>query len=110
MTNGILTETPVQLDPPFPKFDTYNKNLSDDRFCDWLQGSADELWSLAPPEVGDPIYQQDLTLSSDPDQNCVAKFYTDTQTFYFTNASHYALQNLLQNVFTGNLVSALFSC
>ena len=32
-----------------------------------------------------------------------AKFYTDTETFYHTNATHYALQNLLQELFTGNI-------
>ena len=107
MVNGVLTESPETLNPAFPRFDTYTADTTDDEFCDWLQSPADELWPIASPQIGDPIYKQDLGLSSDPDQNCVAKFYTDDETFYFTNASHYALQNLLQKVFTGNLVSIL---
>ena len=102
VSGGVLTEVPLTLDPPLPRFDSYNGTNS---WCDWFANDFQYIYYDWPPPIGTPLYHYDPSISNDPDKNCIVKLYTENETFYFTNATQYALLDLLQHVFTGNLVS-----
>ena len=74
MSEAVLSEKPLLLDPPTPKFDAYNGT---DDWCDWLANDIQylDLWDYSNVSIpiGTPIYKQDLSLSSDPDHNCIGK-------------------------------------